>query len=568
MPVRIIEKTPSAYTYPLLIKNLLKPSLAYDPDQEIVYRDRSRYNYRTFAKRVSKLAHALGDIGVESGDTVAVMDWDSPRYLECYFAVPMIGAILHTLNIRLPPEPLAYTINHAEDDVIIVHADFLPLLNAIRDQLEADKKIIVIAEDGPLPATPLTILGEYEAFLSGRPCEYIFPDFDENAAATIFYTTGTTGLPKGVSFSHRQIVLHTYGFMSGLCAYRSYASMDSGDVYMPLTPMFHVHAWGMPYLFTMLGTKQVYPGKYEPGAILRLIAAEGVTFSHCVPTIMHMLLNDPAIDAVDLTGWKVVIGGSAMPKGLCDEALERGINLFSAYGMSETCPLLTIANAKPHMLASETDMLIETRCSAGMPVPHVDLEIVDPEGTPLPRDGKHTGEVLARSPWLAQSYFKEPEKSEVLWRDGWMHTGDVGYLDGDGYLHITDRIKDVIKSGGEWISSLDLEDIISRHEAVSEAAVIGVPDEKWGERPLLLAVLKPAFQNTVKADDLKSFFKGYVAKGTIPKYGVPSKVLIVDEIAKTSVGKLNKKKLRETYGSNDQRMNFEKIVNFQEEYTA
>jgi fatty-acyl-CoA synthase len=429
-----------------------------------------------------------------------------------------------------------------------VHADFLPLLGQIRDQFTTDKKIVVISEDGPLPKTPLSVVGEYEALLSEKPCEYIFPDFDENAAATIFYTTGTTGLPKGVSFSHRQIVLHTYGFMSGLCAYRSYASVDSGDIYMPLTPMFHVHAWGMPYLFTMLGTKQVYPGKYEPGAILRLIQAEKVTFSHCVPTIIHMLLNDPAIDDVDLTGWKVVIGGSAMPKGLCEEALGRGINLFSAYGMSETCPLLTIANAKPHMLAWEADRQIEVRCSTGMPVPNVDLEIVDPEGKPLPRDGNHTGEVVVRSPWLTQAYFKEPEMSEALWRDGWLHTGDVGYVDAEGYLHITDRIKDVIKTGGEWISSLELESIISRHEAVSEAAVIGVPDAKWGERPLLLAVLKPEFQGKVEADDLQNFYQAYVDQGVIPKYGIPSRVLIVEEIAKTSVGKLNKKQLREQYG--------------------
>ena len=547
MDVRIIEKTPSAYGYPLLLKNLLTHPLRYAPEQEIVYRSDHRYTYQQFSDRVSRLANLLADIGIKAGDTVAVMDWDSHRYLEFYFAVPMIGAILHTLNIRLSQEQLAYTINHAEDDLIVVNVDFLPLLSEIRDQFEIDKKIVVIAEGAAMPESPLDALGEYEELLSERHPEYIFPDFDENAAATIFYTTGTTGLPKGVSFSHRQIVLHTYGFMSALCAYRSYASVDSGDVYMPLTPMFHVHAWGMPYLFTMLGAKQVYPGRYQPGALLRLIEAEGVTFSHCVPTILHMLLNDPAIDEVDLTGWKVVIGGSAMPRGLCEEALGRGINVFGAYGMSETCPLLTIANAKPYMLGWEAKKLIEVRCRTGMTVPHVDLEIIDPSGKPLPHDGKHTGEVVVRSPWLTQFYFKEPEKSESLWRDGWMHTGDVGYVDVDGYLHITDRMKDVIKTGGEWISSLELENIISQHEAVSEAAVIGVSDEKWGERPMALAVLKPNFRNKVNEDDLKACFQEYVSKGVIPKYGVPNKVLIVDTIAKTSVGKLDKKRLRERY---------------------
>ena len=547
MDVRLIEKTPSAYAYPLLIKNLLSPALRYAPDQEIVYRGDHRYTYRQFSDRVAQLAHMLGDLGVKAGDTVAVMDWDSHRYLECYFAVPMIGAILHTINIRLSADQLVYTINHAEDDVILLHHDFLPLYEEVRDQLETAKKVVLIADGESVDSDGKDVVGEYEVLLAEKCSDYVFPDFDENAVATIFYTTGTTGLPKGVSFSHRQIVLHTYGFMSALCAFRSYASVDSGDVYMPLTPMFHVHAWGMPYLFTLLGTKQVYPGKYVPEAILRLIEVEKVTFSHCVPTIIHMLLNDPTIEKTDLKGWKVVIGGSAMPKGLCREAMARGINLFSAYGMSETCPLLTIANAKPYMLEWDMEKQIDVRCSTGMPVPHVDLDIVDPEGSPLPHDGNHTGEVVVRSPWLTQSYFKEPEKSEALWRDGWLHTGDVGYVDSDGYLHITDRIKDVIKTGGEWISSLELEDIISRHEAVCEAAVIGVPDDKWGERPLLLAVLKPDFRDKVNADGLRNFYLQFVSEGFIPKYAVPSRVLIVDSIAKTSVGKLNKKALRSQY---------------------
>ena len=547
MDVRLIEKTPSAYAYPLLIKNLLNPALRYAPDQEIVYRGDQRYTYRQFAKRVAQLAHVLGDLGVNAGDTVAVMDWDSHRYLECYFAVPMIGAILHTINIRLSVDQLAYTINHAEDDVILLHHDFLPMFEEVREQLETDKKVILIADGQAVGAEDVEIAGEYESLLSEKSSDYVFPDFDENAVATIFYTTGTTGLPKGVSFSHRQIVLHTYGFMSALCAFRSYASVDSGDVYMPLTPMFHVHAWGMPYLFTLLGTKQVYPGKYVPEAILRLIEMEKVTFSHCVPTIIHMLLNDPTIETVNLTGWKVVIGGSAMPKGLCREAMAHGINLFSAYGMSETCPLLTIANAKPYMLDWDEEKQIEMRCSTGMPAPLVDLEVVDPDGKPLPRGGNHAGEVVVRSPWLTLSYFKEPEKSEALWQDGWLHTGDVGYVDKEGYLHITDRIKDVIKTGGEWISSLELEDLISRHEAVSEAAVIGIPDDKWGERPMLLAVLKPAFKDKVTEDDLEKFYRQFVNEGVIPKYGVPSRVQIVDAIAKTSVGKLNKKALRSQY---------------------
>ncbi len=547
MGVRTIEKTSSAYAFPLLIKNLLSPALRYAPDQEIVYRGEYRYSYKKFSFRVAQLANALGDVGINAGNTVAVLDWDSHRYLECYFAVPMIGAILHTVNFRLSPEQIAYTINHAEDDVLIVHVDFMTILDQVRPLLEVEPTIILIADGQSVANVDDIYVGEYEALLDGKSCDYIFPDFDENAVATIFYTTGTTGSPKGVCFSHRQIVLHTYGFMSGLCAFKSFASVDSSDVYMPLTPMFHVHAWGMPYLFTMLGTKQVYPGRYEPAKILELIRNEGVTFSHCVPTIMHMLLSDPKVKDYDLAGWKVIIGGSALSKGLCAEALEHGINLFSAYGMSETCPLMTIAMPKPHMLEWGDEKLMDIRTRTGLPVPFVDLEIVDEVGTPLPHDGQNKGEIVVRSPWLAQSYFKDPEKSEELWRDGWMHTGDVGVIDNLGYVQITDRVKDVIKTGGEWVSSLELEDLISRHEAVSETAVVGVPHEKWGERPLALVVPKSGFEDSITEEQLRHFFDQFVADGVIPKYGIPDQFLIVDSIAKTSVGKLNKKEIRKQY---------------------
>jgi len=313
---------------------------------------------------------------------------------------------------------------------------------------------------------------------------------------------------------------------------------------MPLTPMFHVHAWGIPYLCTMLGTKQVYPGKYEPAMLLKLIISEKVTFSHCVPTIIHMLVSSPAVKNFDLSKWKVIIGGSALPKGLCKAALDLGINLTSAYGMSETGPLLTASNLKPHMFDWDEETKVLMRCRTGLPVPMVNLEIVDAEGKPVPHDGKATGEVVARAPWLTQGYLKDPEKSEVLWENGWLHTGDIGFIDTEGYLQITDRVKDVIKTGGEWISSLQLEDIISQHLAISEAAVIGIPDEKWGERPMALVVLREEYKGKVTEDELKAFFQKFVDQGLIPKYGIPSKIMMVDAISKTSVGKINKKQLR------------------------
>ena len=544
---RLIQPCKDAYDFPLLIKNLLETPLIYAPDQEIIYRDQMRYTYKEFRQRVKKLAAMLTNLGVKPGDTVAVMDWDSHRYLECYFAVPMMGAVLHTINIRLTSEQLIYTINHAEDDVILVNEEFLPLLSSVKDRFETVKNVILITDKDQVPESDMTFAGEYEALMADATPEYDFPEFDENTMATTFYTTGTTGLPKGVFFSHRQLVLHTYALMSGLSAYEAQANVSSADVYMPLTPMFHVHAWGIPYLMTMLGSKQVYPGRYEPEMLLKLIITEKVTFSHCVPTIINMLVTSPAIKKVNLDGWKVVIGGSALPQGLCKQGLENNINLYTAYGMSETCPLLTVANIKPYLMDKSEDELVEIRCKTGLPVPNVQLEVVDPAGKAVPHDGETAGEVVVRTPWLTQGYIKNEEKSAELWENGWLHTGDIGVIDSEGYLKITDRLKDVIKTGGEWISSLELEDIISRHEAVSEVAVVGVYDEKWGERPLAMVVLRDGFQGKVKETDIQDFCMKFVDSGQIPKYGVPTKIILDEQIPKTSVGKISKKDIRAKY---------------------
>lgn len=547
MTTKLIKPTTSAYNYPLLIKQMLITPLLYSPDQEIVYRDISRYDYKTFGKRVKQLASMLSEQGVRPGDTVAVMDWDSNRYLECFFAVPMMGAVLHTINIRLTPEQLIYTINHAEDDIILVNEDFVPLLESVKERFETGKRVILLTDKGSSPSGTLEFSGEYETLMKSSPAEYDFPDFDENTMATTFYTTGTTGLPKGVFFSHRQIVLHTYGTIAALCAYKSQANISSTDVYMPMTPMFHVHAWGIPYLMTLLGAKQVYPGRYEPEMLLKLIVGEKVTFSHCVPTIMNMLVTSPSIKSLDIRGWKVIIGGSALSKGLCREAMKYGINIYTGYGMSETCPLLCLANIKPHMLEWGEDRQVEIRCKTGLPLPCVQLEIIDMSGNPVAHDGQTPGEVVARSPWLTQGYVKAEEKSEELWKDGWLHTGDIGVIDKEGYLKITDRLKDVIKTGGEWVSSLEIEDIISQHESVGEVAVVGVADDKWGERPLAMVVLKNNFKDKVSESDIQKFCMTFVEKGLIPKYGVPSKIIFTNEIPKTSVGKISKKDIRAEY---------------------
>ena len=542
-----IDRTASAHAYPLLIKQLLLTPLAHAPEQEIVYRELKRYNYRTLNERIGRLASGLAALGVQHGDTVAVMDWDSHRYLECFFAVPMMGAVLQTVNVRLNPEQVLYTLNHAGPRIVLVNAEFLPMLEGLKDKLETVQQFVLINDSAETPAASIPFAAEYEQLVASGSPDYAFADFDENTRATTFYTTGTTGLPKGVYFSHRQLVLHTLVDVATFGMSSSQGRFHQGDVYMPITPMFHVHAWGLPYAATLMGVKQVYPGRYTPETLLALKQKEGATFSHCVPTILHMMLTHPASKDVDMTGWKIVIGGSALPKSLAKAAMARGIDIFCGYGMSETCPLLTSSHLTASMLTGNMDDEIDIRTTAGRPVPLVDLRIVDPEMNDVPHDGKAAGEVVVRAPWLTQGYFKNPDASEALWAGGYLHTNDIGSIGADGYLRITDRIKDVIKTGGEWISSLEVEDLISQHRAVSEVAVIGVKDAKWGERPMALVVLKPDAVGEVGADEIKTHLKTYADKGIISRFGIPEKILFLDALPKTSVGKFDKKSMREIY---------------------
>ena len=534
------------FAYPLIIKQLLRTPLIYAPDQEIVYRDRKRFTYRDLRDRVGRLASALTGLGAKPGEVVAVFDYDSHRYLEAFFAVPMMGAVLQTVNWRLSAEQIRYTLNHAEARIVVINSDFLPILDGLRDGLETVRKIVVIEEDEPVPADAKAD-GTYEELLAGADPDFAFPDLDENAKATTFYTTGTTGDPKGVHFTHRQLVLHTLSTGLALSGYETLGRFRSDDVYMPITPMFHVHAWGIPYIATLLGVKQVYPGKYEPAMLLKLIREEKVTFSHCVPTILQMLVHGPAAKEMDLSRWKVVIGGSKLPRGLAVAARNLGITVFTGYGMSETCPIISLAMPKAHMADWDDDRLLEVVLKTGIPIPLVEFEVVDAEDRPLPHDGVTTGEVVFRAPWLTRDYFKAPNRTAELWRNGWLHSGDVGHIDPEGYLQITDRIKDVIKTGGEWVSSLDLENLMSQHPAVLESAAIGVPAPKWGERPLMLVVLRPEKRDAVSLDDLKAHMKRASEEGKLPRYGVPDRYEIVDEIPKTSVGKLDKKVMRVHY---------------------
>ena len=379
--------------------------------------------------------------------------------------------------------------------------------------------------------------------------EFEFDDFDENTPATTFYTTGTTGDPKGVFYSHRQLVLHTLSLVAGLGSADNNNRFHRGDVYMPITPMFHVHAWGLPYAATLMGVKQVYPGRYEPARLLELLNHEGVTFSHCVPTILQMLLTAPEADQVDLSNWKVIIGGAALSTGLAQAAAEKGISSFAAYGMSETCPFVTAADLSGMDDVTTDEVPIARRCKTGQPTVLVDLRVVDADMNDIPRGGTVTGEIVVRTPWLTQGYSGNPEASEALWDGGYLHTGDVGYIDDKGSLQITDRMKDVIKSGGEWISSLALEDIVSRCDGVSEVAALGIPDTRWGERPMIVVVKA---ESALCETDIRSAIEAEVDQGRLSKWAIPERIVFAEALPKTSVGKINKKAMRTIYGESIQ----------------
>ncbi len=538
----LIEKTRSAYEYPLLIKQLFLSPLGNNPDKEIVYRDQLTITYTTWKERVHRLANVLTSIGVKHGDTVAVMDWDSHRYLEAYYAIPMIGAVLHTINVRLSPEQMMYTIDHAEDDVIICHTDFIPLLEAIRGRIAEGRKFILIDEGGEVFKHSFQFEGEYEKMLADASPEFDFPDFDENTRATTFYTTGTTGLPKGVYFSHRQLVLHTLSTTAALGSASVQGRFHSDSIYMPITPMFHVHAWGVPYIATFLGTKQVYPGKYVPALLLKLLETHKVTFSHCVPTILNMLLKEPSSINYDLSRWCCIIGGAALPKAIAIEALKRGIDVFGGYGMSETCPILSLARVDVNDLNLSIEEQADIRCRTGIPIGLAQMRIVDASGKDVPRDDKTPGEIIVRSPYLTQGYLKDHVHSEKLWEGGWMHTNDVACINERGSIRITDRTKDVIKVGGEWLSSLEIEDVIAKYEGVMEVAVIGYPDLNWGEVPL--AIVVPREGALFDERDIQQIVKASVDNGVLPREAITLKVQKTEAIDKTSVGKINKVALR------------------------
>ena len=530
----------------LLIRDLLSRVRSWAPDQTISYRELREITYSEFLKRVNQLAIVLTRLGVQAGDRVGVMDWDSHRYLELFFAIPMLGAVIHTVNVRLSSEQILYTVDHAADSLMLVHPDFFEVAEAIAPRLPKVRHWITLSDDALPPATSLASVGDYESLLAGAELEFDFPDLNENTVATLFYTTGTTGDPKGVYFTHRQIVLHTLAEGLAFAAHNNPFSLSDEDIYLPLTPMFHVHAWGFPYLATMLGLKQVYPGRFEPQRLLRLLAQHRVTISHCVPTVLLMLLNHPESKQVDWSRLKIVIGGAPLPIGLAQAATNRGIRILGAYGMSETCPIIAASHIKPTgsgpTEATSDPLGIVTR--TGFPIPLVDVAIMDSAGVCLPAGRANTGELVLRAPWLTRGYLDDPLRSEDLWKGGWLHTGDIAYRDNEGYIRITDRLKDVIKLGGEWISTLELENAFSQHPAVKEVAVVGVPDPKWDERPHAEVVLREGTGVEVTPRALLKFLHSFIDNGTLHQRVILTQIRFAATLPRTSVGKVDKKALR------------------------
>ena len=482
----------------------------------------------------------LKSLGIKRGDRVASVALNDHRHLELYFGVPCYGAVLHTVNFRLPQNHLVYIINHAEDQVLFVDADLLIFVELVKDQLKTVKKIVVLSQSGKMPETSLENVVLYDDLIKDFPEEYDFPiDLDENAPAVMCYTSATTGDPKGVMYSHRAIVLHTYAVAVTLGA-------SEADCILHIVPMFHANAWCAPFAAVGAGCKQVLPGRevINMEKLCRTIAEEKVTFTAGVPTIWMLLY-----DYLEKGGWHdfssfktIVSGGAALPKKLLIEFNEKyNFPIKQAYGSTETTPLATAAIPKSYMTDWSDEDLYDLRCSVGLIALGLELKIVNDEGNEVKMDGKEWGEIWLRGPWIANEYYKDPERSAQTFIDGWFHTGDVGTIDEEGYVRLVDRTKDLVKSAGEWISSVDLENTIMSHPKIMEAAIIGVPHPKWQERPLACVTASPG--QTVSADELKAFLKDKVQAA----YWIPDDFIFMPEIPKTSVGKFNKRELRRLY---------------------
>ena len=526
---------------PLLISSIIEHADRYFGHSEIVSRrvegDLHRYTYRDCHKRAKQLANALAGLGVKLGDRVGTIAWNGYRHLEAYYAISGSGAVLHTINPRLHPDQIAYIANHAEDQVLLFDLTFLPAVEAFFSQCTTIKAFILMADRDRMPAnTKIPNLLCYEDLIAANSAEFTWPLFDENSASSLCYTSGTTGNPKGALYSHRSTVLHSYA-----SALPDSLNISARDTVLPVVPMFHVNAWGLPYSVPLTGAKMVLPGPALDGkSVYELFESEQVTFSAGVPTVWLGLLNHMAQHGLKFSSFKrTVIGGSACPPAMMKAFRhQHGIEVVHAWGMTEMSPLGTAGTLQNKHLALSDEAQTAILEKQGHVIFGVDMKIVDDANVELPWDGKTYGNLLVRGPWIIKSYFKN-EGGDVL-VDGWFPTGDVATIDADGYMQITDRSKDVIKSGGEWIGTIDLENIAMAHPAVLQAACIGVFHPKWDERPLLLVVRKAGAE--VSKETLLEFYEGKIAK-----WWTPDDIAFIDALPIGATGKILKNKLREQF---------------------
>ncbi len=525
---------------PLTMTQMIKRAEKYFPKKLVVSRTSSgiqRFTYKEIAGRTRKLAESLQKLGVERGDRVGTLAWNHHRHLEAYFAIPCSGAVLHTINIRLSPQHISYIINHAEDKILLIDPDIVPLIEMVKDELKTVKAFIIMTDDNDLPETSLSPVYHYEKLIEEASGDYEYPDdLDENSAAGMCYTSATTGNPKGVVYSHRGIVLHSMAL--GMA---DSAAVSEKDIALPVVPMFHVNAWGLPFAAVWFGTTLVLPGPYfTPKLLAELIQSEKVTITAGVPTIWLGLLKELDENEYDMSSLRSVLcGGSAAPKGMI-KAFEQKhkIPFMHAYGMTETSPLVVISTLKSYQEELSPEEQLDIKAKQGILVPGLEMKAVGKDGEAA-WDGKEMGELAIRGPWIASEYYKD-ERTNEAFRDGWLYTGDVVTIDEEGFMKIVDRTKDLIKSGGEWISSVDIENALMAHEAVFEAAVVAVPHEQWQERPLACVVLKEPFKGQTSKEELYDFLKPQFAK-----WWLPDEILFLEDIPKTSVGKFLKRALRD-----------------------
>ena len=527
----------------LMISSIIEFAERWYPNVEVVSRTTEgpihRYTYREMGIRARKIADSLVKLGVEPGDRVGTLAWNGYRHMELYFAVSGSQAVLHTVNPRLFAEQMAYVINHAGDKVLFTDLTFIPLLEQISDQLEQIETIVVMTDRQHMPETSLSNVLCYEELITAGDSSYQWPEFDENSASSMCYTSGTTGNPKGVLYSHRSTLIHAMGssIPNGL-------GLSATDTILLVVPQFHVNSWGVSYAAPMNGCKLVLPGPAMDGAsIYELLDQEKCTLSLAVPTVWMMLTSYLRDNKATLPHMKrVVIGGSAVPEAMIRSfENDYGVEVIHAWGMTETSPLGTLNFLMPHLQHLDYEQQLPIKLKQGKSVFGIDIRIIDDEGNPLPHDGVEFGRLQARGHWVTSGYYK-PDGDSPVDAEGWFETGDVATIDEDGYMMITDRTKDVIKSGGEWISSIEIENLAVGHADIVEAAVIAIPHPKWDERPLVIAVKKPG--STIDKTTLLQFLANSLAK-----WQVPDDVIFVDELPHGATGKLNKLKLREIYGS-------------------